>query len=122
MRSVLVLVAAAVVLAPSAASPATGSGLWGVVRRGPITPVCIENVPCDEPASNVTFVFVRNSRVAARVTTRGDGSYRIALRPGVYSVRTPKKIAIGSGLQPSKVSVPSRRRVRVNFFIDTGIR
>jgi hypothetical protein len=82
----------------------------------------MENRPCDEPAANVTLVFVRNSREAARVTTRRDGSYRIALRPGVYSVRTTKKISIGKGLEPSRVRVPAGRIVRVNFFIDTGIR
>jgi hypothetical protein len=121
MRSVLVLAGAALLL-PASASTATQTGLWGTVRRGPITPVCFDNRPCDEPAANVTIVFVRNGREAARVTTRGNGSYRIALRPGVYSVRTPKKIAIGSGLEPSRVRVPSGRRARVNFFIDTGIR
>jgi hypothetical protein len=118
----LVLFAAVALLVPADATTAGTAGLWGVVRRGPITPVCFENRPCDEPAANVTIVFVRNNREAARVTTRRDGFYRIALRPGVYSVRTPRKISIGSGVEPSKVRVPSGRRARVNFFIDTGIR
>jgi hypothetical protein len=117
-----VVLAAGALLLPTSGSTATQSGLWGTVRRGPIMPVCMENRPCDEPAGNVTIVFVRNSREAARVTTRRDGSYRIALRPGVYSVRTPKKISIGSGVEPAKVRVPSGRRAHVNFFIDTGIR
>jgi hypothetical protein len=113
---------AAALLLPSSGSTATQSGLWGTVRRGPITPVCMEGRPCDGPAASLTLVFVRNGRVAARVTTKQDGSYRIALRPGTYSVRTPQKISIGRGVDPPKVRVPSGRRVRVNFFIDTGIR
>jgi hypothetical protein len=121
MRAVLIVAGAALLL-PASASTETQSGLWGTVRRGPITPVCFESRPCDEPAANVTIVFVRNGREAARTTTRSDGSYRIALRPGVYSVRTPKKVSIGRGLEPSSVRVPRGRRARVNFFIDTGIR
>jgi hypothetical protein len=119
---ILMLAAALALALPAAATTAGTAGLSGVVHRGPITPVCMENRPCDEPAANVTLVFVRNSREAARVTTRRDGSYRIALRPGVYSVRTTKKISIGKGLEPSRVRVPTGRIVRVNFFIDTGIR
>jgi hypothetical protein len=121
MRSVLVLAGAALLL-PASASTATQTGLWGTVRRGPITPVCFDDRPCDEPAANVTIVFVRNGREAARTTTTNDGSYRVALRPGVYTVRTLKKVSIGRGLEPSSARVPARRRVRVNFFIDTGIR
>jgi hypothetical protein len=121
MRSCL-LVAVVALLVPADAATATGSGLWGIVRRGPISPVCFENRPCDEPAANVTIVFVRNSREAARVTTRRDGYYRITLRPGVYNVRTLKKISIGNALEPSSVRVRSGRRTRVDFFIDTGIR
>jgi hypothetical protein len=117
-----VVLAAGALLLPTCGSTATQSGLWGTVRRGPIMPVCMENRPCDEPAGNLTLVFVRNSRVAARVTTKQDGSYRITLRPGIYGVRTPQKISIGRGVEPAKVRVPANRRAHVNFFIDTGIR
>jgi hypothetical protein len=96
MRSCL-LVAVVALLVPADAPTATGSGLW-------------------------TIVFVRNSREAARVTTRRDGFYRITLRPGVYNVRTLKKISIGNALEPSSVTVRSGRWTRVDFFIDTGIR
>lgn len=122
VRSSLVIAVALALLVPADATTAARAGLWGVVRRGPITPVCFENRPCDEPAANVTIVFVRNSREAARVTTRREGSYRITLRPGVYNVRTLKKISIGNALEPSSVRVRSGRRTRVDFFIDTGIR
>jgi hypothetical protein len=122
MRYGLVLAAVAALVASPNTASATQTGLWGVVRRGPITPVCVESRPCDEPAANVTIIFARNGREAARVTTRRDGFYRINLRPGVYNVRTRAKPKVGSGLEPSRVGVPRRQRVRVNFFIDTGIR
>jgi len=103
------------------ATPATTSGLRGIVMRGPITPVCREGVPCDEPAANVVLVFSQSGRVVARTTTGRDGRYRLALRPGRYGVRTTR-LTLGSGLSPRIVVVPRYRMARVDFEIDTGIR
>jgi hypothetical protein len=122
VRPSLVAAVALALLLPAGAPTATGSGLWGVVRRGPITPVCMEGTPCSEPAPNVTLVFTRNGREAARVITRRDGRYRLALRPGIYGVRTLQKPAIGRGLKPTRAVVPAGRLARVDFTIDTGIR
>jgi hypothetical protein len=120
---VFALAAFAVALAvPADATTTTSSGLWGFVRRGPVTPVCMVGKPCDEPAANVKIVFTRNGKEAARVLTRRDGSYRVDLRPGRYGVRTSAKLVLGSGITPARVAVPSGRRTRVDFMIDTGIR
>lgn len=102
-----------------AATPSTG--LYGTVYRGPITPVCRVDVPCDEPA-NVTLVFSRLGRAVARVHTREDGSYRIRLRPGRYSVRTTSTSLFERRTNPATATVPRAGYRRVNFFIDTGIR
>jgi hypothetical protein len=122
VRSTLLIAVALALLLPSDATTAAPSGLWGVVRRGPITPVCMEGRPCSEPAANVTLVFARNGREAARATTRRDGSYRVALAPGAYRVRSLMKLVIGRGLEPGRVMVPSGHRTRIDFTIDTGIR
>jgi hypothetical protein len=114
------LISAFLLIAPGNAATARTSGLWGTVRRGPITPVCFENRPCDEPAAYVTLVFTRNER-ETRVRTNADGLYRIRLAPGVYRVRTAPKAAIG-GIDPARVRIRSGMRTRVNFNIDTGIR
>jgi hypothetical protein len=121
VRCALALTFVAALLVPAAATPATRTGLVGTVRRGPITPVCFENRPCDEPAANVTIVFTRNGR-EARVRTKQDGSYRIALAPGTYRVRTTPKAAVGGTVEPAKVRVRPGGRTRANLFIDTGIR
>ena len=113
---------AAVVAVSSAGAATTPSGLRGLVTRGPITPVCAAEVPCDGPAKNVTLVFVRNGRVVRRATTSDQGRYRVALPPGLYSVRLQVKQRIGRGLQPERARVMTNRFRRVDFSIDTGIR
>ncbi len=119
-------VAAAALLALAALGAASGapgqvaSGLFGVVERGPVTPVCMVDVPCDVPARGVTLVFSRDGRYAARSVTGQDGSYRVRLGPGTYSVRTLP--ASGRPLQPARARVVAGRLRRLDFSIDTGIR
>jgi hypothetical protein len=72
----------ALALLGSTSAPASPpSGLRGLVTRSPITPVCIQGIPCSAPAKNTTLVF---SRVGRSVSTRTDGTghYRVALAPG----------------------------------------
>ena len=121
MRAALLAIAA--VLAASAAAAATTptSGLRGIVVRGPVTPVCRVDRPCDEPAAHYTLVFSRASRIVARTRTGADGRFRIALHPGRYVVRTTRT-GFERRVTPDRVTVPTRRYARVTFRIDTGIR
>jgi hypothetical protein len=113
----------AVVLAVSPASATTSSsGLRGVVKRGPISPVCRAEEPCSEPARHVTLLFSRNGRVLGRSTTDAVGRYRIGLPAGSYRVSRPVSPRVGRGLEPDQVRVQAGRFSRVDFMIDTGIR
>jgi hypothetical protein len=94
------------------------SGLYGVVTRGPTTPVCQADVPCSAPYANATLVFSRPS-VTRRVTTDAKGKYRIALAPGRWSLRVQNA---HFGAKPTAVWVPTGRYAKVNVFVDTGIR
>jgi hypothetical protein len=85
----------------------------GVVMRGPTQPVCQLGKPCTEPARNVQLVFLHAGAVAARVRTGADGSYRVRLRRGVYTVRIAKQ---------SVVRFTLRATQRLDFELDTGIR
>jgi hypothetical protein len=117
------LIAALVPTALGATSPnaIAPSGLRGVVTRSPITPVCIEGVPCSAPAKNTLLVFFRTGR-SVKTRTDGVGHYRVALDPGWWKVSTASVPLIGSGIEPHAVHVFAARFRVVNLDIDTGIR
>ena len=120
MRRIALL---AFVLAVAPAGAATvSSGLRGIVTRGPISPVCVAEQPCDAPAKHATLLFSRNGSVVRRATTDMEGRYRIQLPPGLYHVSRSVGSHIGGGLEPDQARVRPGRFIRVNFSIDTGIR
>ncbi len=115
--------AAGLVPALASAGPAhergSRSGLHGQATKGPLTPVCREGVPCYGPAGSAKLFFLRGSRVVAQTRTDARGSYRVALRPGRYSVRS--KIGFGV-VKPPTVTVPRGRFSHIDLSLDTGIR
>jgi len=123
MRVSIVAIVAAVLLAVGGASAATPrTGVWGLVTRGPITPVCVAGQPCTGPAKHVRLVFSQDGRVAGQVTTDDNGKYRLALEAGTYAVKTGVAGSPGRGLGPRSVRVVALRWRRVDFSLDTGIR
>jgi hypothetical protein len=98
------------------AATTTTTGLHGIVMRGPVSPVCAAEQPCDEPAVGAVLTFSRNGAVVARAKVESEGKYRVVLRPGLYSVRANHRI------DPTTARVRSGRMSRVDFSIDTGIR
>jgi hypothetical protein len=117
----IALIAFILAVAPAGAGTLP-SGLRGIVTRGPITPVCVSERPCDAPAKHVTLLFSRSGSVVGRATTDTEGRYRIQLPPGLYHVSRTVVSNIGRGLKPDQVRVRPGRFVRVDFSIDTGIR
>lgn len=129
-RVITVVAAASLALCAGAATgsptgPRAGStvssGLYGVVRRGPVQPVCRVDDPCDEPAAGARLRFLRAGRLVLQVVTGPKGGYRARLRAGTYAVRTDQK-PFGAIPSPATVRVFAGRFRRVNFSIDTGIR
>jgi len=124
MKTFALAVLAALTLGCGSAGSAgtgTSAGLRGLVKRGPIMPVCRIGVPCDEPARGVKLVFSRSGKVVATATTNQKGWYRVTLRPGRYAVRTNRR-GFERKTSPSAATVPSDRFARRDFHIDTGIR
>jgi hypothetical protein len=109
------------VFGAASAHATEASGLRGHVTRSPITPVCVQGVPCSAPAKNTRLVFFRKARTI-RTRTDERGRYRIALAPGWWNVRTATAPRIGSGISPTRVRVLAGRFRIVDFDIDTGIR
>jgi hypothetical protein len=107
----------AAALAAPAATAKTSTGLYGVVTRGPITPVCVAEMPCSAPAPGAVLVFVRGGQEVARVKAGTAGRYRVRLAAGSYTVR-----AVNRPIDPKSVVVRQARMLRVDFSIDTGIR
>ena len=122
MRALVLLVSLALVVVGDAQAMLGHGSLAGVVKRGPIAPVCMVGQPCDAPAKNVILLFSRNDRVVGRVVTDEQGRYHLRLPVGLYSVRRPAAASIDRKLEPNHVRVYGGRTGRVDFSIDTGIR
>jgi hypothetical protein len=122
MRAVIVASALGLLLAAGANATVRPSGLYGTVTRGPITPACVAEQPCDAPAKNVTLLFSRDDHIVGRVVSDAAGRYRLRLPAGVYTVRRPPGPLIDRRLDPSRVRVYRGRFAKIDFSIDTGIR
>lgn len=124
MRTVLIVaVAATVACASAGSSPSTTTGLTGVVMRGPVTPVCRVDVPCDAPFS-ATFTVEQGSRRVAQFQSDAAGQFTVYLRPGAYTIvpATDAPIIGGSSQRKSVTVADNGMLTVVRLMFDTGIR
>ena len=98
------------------------SGLEGVVLRGPVTPVCRVDVPCDAPFS-ARFHVLRGTEEVSEFTSDTAGRFVVALAPGRYVV-VPDSTApiLAARFQTRVVTVDSGSVTPVTLSFDTGIR
>ena len=123
MRLVLISAAVAIAACASAGSPSNTTGLTGVVMRGPVTPVCRVDVPCDAPFS-ATFNVERSGRRVAQFQSDAAGQFTVLLAPGTYTV-VPNSDApiISPSSQMKPVTVADNGMLTtVRLMFDTGIR
>jgi hypothetical protein len=106
----------------SPASPSLTTGLTGTVLRGPITPVCQIQVPCDAPFS-ADFSVEQNGTVVSRFRSDQDGRFTVPLEPGAYRV-VPAANApiIFPASQAKTVDVLAAGLTEIRLVFDTGIR
>jgi hypothetical protein len=122
----VVFIGAAVAIAACASagsSPSPTTGLAGVVMRGPVTPVCRVDVPCDAPFS-ATFTVEQDGRRVAQFQSDAAGQFTVYVKPGAYAV-VPAADApiIGASLQRKSVTVADNGMLTVvRLMFDTGIR
>lgn len=101
-------------------SPATG--LTGSVVRGPITPVCIPNIPCSAPFA-ATFTVWQGSRLVASFGSDAQGHFTVRLEPGTYRVvPDPDAPIIDPPSQAKTATVGPMGLTAVQLEFDTGIR
>jgi hypothetical protein len=122
MRALVLFSSIALATAAAAQATAPRGTLAGVVMRGPVSPVCVAEQPCDMPAKNVTLLFTRRGQPVGRIVTGADGRYRLRLPAGLYTVRRASVTGIDRRLSPTRAQVRGGAVVHVEFHIDTGIR
>lgn len=116
--------AAIVAFAGTCASPSASisTGLTGTALRGPIMPVCQENVPCDGPLT-ARFDVLRGGSVVASFRSDAEGKFVVRLRPGEYSIRPAADAPVMSPtMQTRTVTVNPEGLTEVQLVFDTGIR
>jgi hypothetical protein len=104
--------------------------LEGVISIGPICPVekdppDLECLPTFETykAYPVSIWTSNGRRKITQVNPALDGSYKIELNPGKYSViLETSQNSIGSSNLPAEVEIRSQFETILNINIDTGIR
>ena len=106
----------------AATAPTPTTGLTGTVSRGPITPVCRVDVPCDAPFS-ATFGVELGGKHLTDFHSDTDGHFTVFLAPGTYRI-TPAAdaplLAPSSQSKPVEVGASGLTTVQLQF--DTGIR
>lgn len=125
IRALIGLVCAVGFVALSnAETPSISTGIEGVITTGPIHggPSRAGDETDWAPVSDVAFEVTNDSGVVASFTTGKDGSFRVALAPGHYLIRTVgKKPRIG-GCRQFEVEVSAGSFAKVHFECDSGIR
>jgi hypothetical protein len=106
----------------SPSGPTLTTGLTGTVLRGPITPVCQIQVPCDAPFS-ADFSVEQNGRMVSGFRSDQDGRFTVMLEPGAYRV-VPAANApiIFPASQAKTVDVRPGGLTEIRLTFDTGIR
>ena len=123
-RGVLLLIAGLVAVpACSSTAPSPATGLTGVVMRGPITPVCRVDIPCDAPFA-ASFTAEQNGRRVAQFQSDAAGQFTVYLTPGAYTVvPAPDAPIISASSQRKSVTVADTGTLTVvRLAFDTGIR
>jgi carboxypeptidase family protein len=99
------------------------AGIQGRVLLGPMCPVQQVGSPCPDKAIKADITVTdADGKTVATSHSDADGSYRIALPPGSYTVAAKRPDdSFGFG-KPVTVEVSGRTFVNLNLLVDSGIR
>jgi hypothetical protein len=122
-RAIWIAITVGMMAACSSTAPSPSTGLTGVVVRGPVTPVCRIDVPCDAPFS-ATFNVERSGRRVTQFQSDSAGQFTVFLAPGTYTVvpNTDAPIMSPSSQMKSVTVADNGMLTVVRLTFDTGIR
>ncbi len=105
-------------------SAAGASGVEGIAEADPQCPISAPGAVCPpEPVSRTVAVIDPGGREITRFTSGADGSFRVPLPPGTYTLHeVVAKPGIPPSLKPITVTVTPGHFVHVVLLFDTGIR
>jgi hypothetical protein len=98
-----------------------GTGLEGMVRHGPVQPVCRVGQPCDAPFS-AAFQVWQQQQLVTKFQSDSTGHYRVLLAPGAYTIVPDSGAPIWPRRQAHDVTVGSVGVTHLDLNFDTGVR
>jgi hypothetical protein len=100
------------------------SGIEGRVTIGPTCPVERPDSPCPDAPFVATVRVMSGSDVVASETSANDGTFRIAVPPGTYTVEADPASGggVAHGIALNDVVVHAGVFTHVNVTVDSGIR
>jgi hypothetical protein len=121
MRHVAILAVLSICIGCASGAGAPAGGIEGRVTTGPTCPVQREGSPCPPGTWTGTVRATSSDGATHESTTGSDGSYRLALEPGTYTVTAVVEGAGPPFAEPVTVTVGSTMQ-RLDLQVDTGIR
>jgi hypothetical protein len=121
MRRAAILVFLSIVVACASDAGSPAGGIEGRVTIGPTCPVEQAGSPCPPGAWTGTVRATSSDGAVHDTATSSDGSYRLPLAPGTYTV-TP--VVVGGGpptAKPATVTVGATMQ-QLDLQLDSGIR
>jgi len=119
---ILLVLASACARAPIEATTGADSGVEGKVLIGPTCPVERIDEPCPDRAFSTDLLFHRaNGSLAATAHSSADGTFKVALAPGTYTIDGPSS-QIPPTLKPQTVVVAAHAYTTITVSFDSGIR
>jgi len=113
MRRLACLIGALAVTAATAGASTVPCGLRGSVYRMP-GGACLDDCT-KKPLPNATLMFSAPGRSTTKTVTHADGTYRVRLSPGTYTVRMGGDSPMR--LMPNRAAVVPRVFKRVQFVV-----
>jgi hypothetical protein len=108
--------------ASTTTTPQVRSGISGFLRTYGC-PAMREGDPCGHPyATDQVYILTESGRLVARAASGIDGTFRVALPPGIYVVEVRNPPGIRPEDQRQTIRVMSGQYADVTFVFDSGVR